>query len=95
MIGRLQSRRLGKVSIRFTNPLDVPLTSCHVSLECAGVMRPVKEKCPDVAPKAAFEHTAFVWPRKATAAEKKTLVANFGSKEMIDVYGSITVEVLE
>ena len=93
VVGKLQARRLGKVTVRFTNPLEVALTSCQVSVECAGVMRPIKEKCGDVPPNGAFEHTVLLWPRKAV--EGKSLVANFGSKEMIDVYGSVTVTVAE
>lgn len=92
VIGKLQRGRLGQVRIKFSNPLEVPLTLGHVSVECAGMMRPIKERVTEIAPNADFEHLVLVSPRKAG---KGTIVANFGSEEMIDVYGSCTVEVME
>ena len=86
--GKLQQGRLGQVKLHFHNPLEVPLTRCQVSLECAGVVREMKEKVPEVGPKADFSHNVLVYPRKKGEG---TLVATFGSEEMIDVYGSCKI----
>ena len=74
----------------FTNPLDIPLTGCSISLECPGTIWPTKEKVRDVGVKAGFYHTITVKPRKSGS---KTFVVLFSSEEMIDVNGSIKVDV--
>lgn len=68
------------------------MTRCHVSIECAGMIRQVKETAPDLDPKAEFNLKVFVFPRKSGDG---SLVATFGSEEMIDVYGSTNVKVLD
>merc|ERR1719412_457320 len=51
---RLTAGRFAKVTLSFTNPLDVPLTKCQISLECSGAIWPTKEKVHDVAAKSGF-----------------------------------------
>ncbi len=90
--GRLQRGRPGRVRLWFRNPLEVPLSRCKVTVETAG-LSPVKEAVPDVEPGATFTHTALVTPTKA--GRGVTLLASFGSEEMIDVHGSVKVDVME
>ena len=91
---RLTAGKFAKVSLSFTNPLDVPLTNCKISLECSGTIWPTEEKVHDVAPKAGFFHTITVRPRKPTASSgPKTFIAVFSSEELVDVNGSLKVDI--
>ena len=93
-VGNLQVNRLGQIEVSFTNPLDVTLTRCHVSVECAGVVRQVRERVGEVGPKENFTHKVMVMPRKEVGkSDTATLVATFGSEEMIDVFGSCSINV--
>ena len=91
---RLTAGRFAKVTLSFTNPLDVPLTKCQISLECSGTIWPTKEKVHDVAAKSGFYHTITVRPRKATAnSGPKTFIAVFSSEELDNINGSLKVEI--
>ena len=85
-------RKLATITLKFTNPLDIPLTNCRVNLECSGTIWPTKEDVTDVPPKAGFYHTVTVRPRKSGS---RTFVAVFSSEEMIDVCGSLKVDISE
>ena len=89
---RLTVRKLATITLKFTNPLDIPLTNCRVNLECSGTIWPTKEDVTDVPPKAGFYHTVTVRPRKSGS---RTFVAVFSSEEMIDVCGSLKVDISE
>ena len=88
----LTVRKLATITLKFTNPLDIPLTNCRVNLECSGTIRPTREDVGDVPPKAEFYHTVTVRPRKKGP---RTFVALFSSEEMIDVNGSMKVDISE
>ena len=82
------------MTLKFTNPLDVPLTKCKVSLECSGTIWPSKDNVKDVGPKAGFYHTITVRPRKDTSSSgPKTFIAVFSSEEIVDVNGSLKVDI--
>ncbi|XP_050728969.1 hemocyte protein-glutamine gamma-glutamyltransferase-like [Eriocheir sinensis] len=86
-------RKSCEATFSFTNPLDVPLTDCKLSVDGAGLMRPraitIKQ---DVAPQAEFSHTIRFLPR---IHGQRKIIATFNSKELFDVNGSKTVEVLK
>ena len=90
MPDRLTAGRFAKVSMSFFNPLDVPLTRCSVNLECSGTIWPTKEKVQNIPPKSSFYNDVTVKPRKTGS---KTCVGVFSAEEMIDVNGSVKVEV--
>ena len=81
---------MGRVKLSFKNPLAVPLTKCQINVECAGMMRPVQEKVRTIQANEEFNHSVLIVPRKEGSG---TLVATFGSEEMIDVYGSCSIQV--
>jgi hypothetical protein len=89
-LGRLQTGRLGRIKLSFVNPLDVELTNCRLTTEAPGTIREVREKLPDVGPKATFIHSVLVTPRKSGST---CLVASFSSEEMIDVHGSVKLDI--
>ena len=64
-------------------------------MECAGAIREIRERVPNIAPKASFTHTILATPRKSGAGSNPvTLVATFSSEEMIDVHGSAKVQIV-
>lgn len=86
-------RNMCEATFSFTNPLDMPLTDCNLSIDGAGLMRPrainIKN---DVAPKAKFTHTIKFLPR---VHGQRKIIATFNSKELFDVNGSKTLTVLK
>ena len=66
------------------------LFRCQITLECAGAIREIKERVPGVGARKDFIHTVLVNPRKPGSG---TVVATFGSEEMIDVFGSCKMNV--
>ncbi|KAG0725052.1 Hemocyte protein-glutamine gamma-glutamyltransferase [Chionoecetes opilio] len=86
-------RKMCEATFSFTNPLDVPLTDCQLSVDGAGLMRPraitVKN---DIAPQAKFTHTMRFLPR---VHGQRKVIATFNAKELFDVSGSKTLTVLK
>eukprot|EP00095_Tigriopus_kingsejongensis_P000537 maker-scaffold356_size197960-snap-gene-0.33 protein:Tk00537 transcript:maker-scaffold356_size197960-snap-gene-0.33-mRNA-1 annotation:"hypothetical protein TcasGA2_TC013507" len=87
---RFQMGRSGQVQITLTNPLEVPLTKCKMTLDGSGAFDEVKNSLADISPKMSITHSIMLKPKKMGGG---TLVATFASEEMIDVYGSCKFEV--
>ncbi|KAK7079820.1 hypothetical protein SK128_021525 [Halocaridina rubra] len=85
------TKNLCEITFSFTNPLDLPLTQCHLSADGAGLMRPrainLKKEVPA---KGKFTHTIKIQPR--IHGERK-LIATFNSKELFDINGTKTITV--
>ncbi|XP_066948168.1 hemocyte protein-glutamine gamma-glutamyltransferase-like isoform X1 [Macrobrachium rosenbergii] len=84
-------KKLCEVSFSFTNPLDTPLTECHLSVDGPGLMRPRAinlEKT--VPPKGKFSHSIKFLPR--IHGERK-IIASFNSKELFDISGTKTMQI--
>ena len=80
--------------LKFTNPLDVPLTKCKISMECSGTIWPTKDTVKDIPAKAGFYHTVTIRPRKDTSTSgPKTFIATFSSEEIVDINGSLKVDI--
>lgn len=87
----VQVKKVSEATLSFTNPLDVPLTECQLSVDGAGLMRPKAIKIDSVVPpKGVFSHTVQFLPR--IHGERK-IIATFNSKELFDIVGSKTVDV--
>ncbi|KAG7166394.1 Hemocyte protein-glutamine gamma-glutamyltransferase-like 2 [Homarus americanus] len=87
----IQVRKTCKATFSFTNPLDMPLTDCQLSVDGAGLMRPKAIKIDgEVAAKGKFSHTIQFLPR--IHGERK-IIASFNAKELFDVAGAKTVTV--
>jgi len=75
----------------FKNPLDMPLTECHLSIDGAGLMRPrAIELGEEVPPHGDFSYSMRFLPR--IHGERK-IIASFNSKELFDISGIKTVTV--
>lgn len=87
----VQVKKGCEVTLSFTNPLDMPLTECHLSVDGPGLMRPrAIDIEADVPAKGKFTHTMRFLPR--IHGERK-LIATFNSKELFDVGGTKTIQV--
>jgi len=89
-VGTLQAGRMGRIRLSFINPLEVSLTRCRISLESPGAFHPIIEQVSDVRGRRSFEHEVLVNPRRAGVS---TVVATFTSREMIDVHGSVKLDI--
>jgi len=81
-----------QVTFSFKNPLDTPLTNCHLSVDGSGLMRPRSIAIEgDVDPEGQFTYTMRFRPR--IHGDRK-IIASFYSKELIDINGvkSFTVK---
>ncbi|KAK3851990.1 hypothetical protein Pcinc_041401 [Petrolisthes cinctipes] len=91
--GELRVKQQGEAKLSFKNPLDIPLTECHLSVDGAGLMRPrALNLDSEVPPKGHFSHTIKFLPR--IHGERK-IIATFNAKELFDVNGSKTVTVVK
>ncbi|XP_037801812.1 hemocyte protein-glutamine gamma-glutamyltransferase-like isoform X1 [Penaeus monodon] len=80
-----------EATFSFKNPLDVPLTDCHLSVDGAGLMRPrAIDINTEVPAHGEFTYTLRFLPR--IHGERK-IVAAFTAKEIFDINGTKTVEV--
>merc|ERR1712212_1131075 len=69
----------------FTNPLEIPLTDCFITLEMSGSVRPRTIRIVrEVRPRELFTYTHTFVPRKAG---ERRLVASFASRQLSDVIG--------
>ena len=87
----LQAGRLGRIRLSFVNPLVVPLTRCRIALESPGAFHPISEQVSNVAARRSFQHEVLVTPRRSGVST--VIVASFSSKEMIDVHGSVKLDI--
>lgn len=79
-------------TISFTNPLDVPLTKCDVSIESAGFEDKKDIRVKDVAANGTFGHTFKVKP--TTAGEHSHyIIFTFDSKELPDITAKKSVSI--
>jgi len=83
--------RVTKIEVNFTNPLDVDLTRCSLSLEAPGVLRTREANYPTIGPGEKVRAVIPIVPR---ARGKSTLVVIFNSKELTDITGSKNIAVL-
>ena len=90
-VGQLQAGRLGRIRLSFVNPLDVPLTRCRITLESPGAFYPISEQVSNVSAKRSFQHEVLVTPRRSGISTMA--VASFTSYEMIDVHGSVKLDI--
>ncbi|KAK8383906.1 hypothetical protein O3P69_015979 [Scylla paramamosain] len=91
--GEPRVRNMCEVTMSFTNPLDVPLTNCHISMDGPGLMRPRSIDITDnVAPNQEFVYSTRFMPR--IHGERKLIIA-FNSKELFDITGSKTLVVVK
>jgi len=80
-----------EANFRFTNPLEVPLTDCYITMEVSGSVRPRTIRINrDVRPLETFDLThTFV----ARTAGERRMVACFASRQLSDVVGHRSVSV--
>ena len=78
------------IQISLRNPLSRSLTGCQIGVECPGTLRLVKQAISNIGPGQTTVHKLSVVPRKAGSG---TLVALFSSKEMIDVHGTVKINI--
>ena len=81
---------MGRIRLSFVNPLEVPLTRCRITLESPGAFHQISEQVSNVAARRSFQHEVLVTPRRSGVSTM--VVANFSSKEMIDVHGSVKLD---
>ncbi|XP_018014264.1 hemocyte protein-glutamine gamma-glutamyltransferase isoform X2 [Hyalella azteca] len=80
-----------EATFSFTNPLDVPLTDCFLTMEVSGSVRPRTIRIDrEVRPHEVFSYTHTFTPR---AAGERRLVACFASRQLQDVVGQRPVVV--
>jgi len=83
--GDVKERQSCQVTFSFKNPLDTPLTNCHLSVDGSGLMRPRSIAIEgDVDPEGQFTYTMRFRPR--IHGDRK-IVASFYSKELFDING--------
>ena len=87
----LTSGRLGRIRLTFLNPLEVELSRCKVTLECPGAFAPIREEVSNVRAKKFFHHEILVNARQPLS--NATVVASFSSREMVDVHGSLKIDI--
>jgi len=76
----------------FTNPLEIPLTECFMTMEVSGSVRPRTVRIDrEVRPRETFAHSQ---PFIARAAGKRRFVACFASRQLVDVVGQRAVNIL-
>jgi len=77
----------------FTNPLEVPLTDCFITMEMSGTVRPRTIRIVrEVRPRENFSYSHTFVPRKSG---ERRLVASFASRQLSDVIGQRSVVVKE
>jgi len=82
-----------EAEFRFTNPLDVPLTDCFLTMEVAGSVRPRTIRINrEVRPREAFTLTHAFVPR---SGGEHHMVACFTSRQLSDILGHRSVVVHE
>ncbi|ROT63475.1 hypothetical protein C7M84_018633 [Penaeus vannamei] len=80
-----------EATFSFKNPLDMPLTDCHLSVDGAGLMRPrAIDINTEVPAHGEFTYTLRFLPR--IHGERK-IIASFTSKEIFDIRGMKTMNV--
>ena len=89
--GQLHAGRLGRIRLSFVNPLEVELRGCSITLEAPGISE-IRERVGNVRWRSSFTHDVLVTPRRAG---KTTAVACFSSEAMIDVHGSVKLDILQ
>lgn len=83
--GEMKERQSCQVTFSFKNPLDTPLTNCHLSIDGSGLMRPKSFDIEgDVDPEGQFSYTMRFRPR--IHGDRK-IIASFYSKELSDING--------
>ncbi|CAL4058650.1 unnamed protein product [Meganyctiphanes norvegica] len=80
------------VSLSFTNPIDRPLTRCSVTVDGPGLTRPKTVQLKDVAAKGEMRYEMKVYPKRGG---RRTIIAAFNSRELVDLTGSQNVDVIE
>ncbi|XP_071540958.1 hemocyte protein-glutamine gamma-glutamyltransferase-like [Panulirus ornatus] len=82
-----------EITLSFNNPLDVPLTELHLSVDGAGLLRSRSITIEsEVPPKGKFSHTMRFLPR--IHGDRK-IIATVNSKELYDISGTKTLKVLK
>lgn len=77
--------------IRLTNPLNRHLTDCLFTLEGPGLSGPYRVKFRDIAPLESVVHFERLVPQRPG---NRVIVANFSSRQLIEVIGSKHVNVV-
>ncbi|KAE8742256.1 hypothetical protein FOCC_FOCC012185 [Frankliniella occidentalis] len=80
------------VVFEFQNPLQLPLTDCSLRSEGPGLVRNSVLTYRDVMPGETLRIEQRIWPQRAGSLK---LVAAFSARELINVTGSVLVEVVE
>lgn len=78
------------LEMSFTNPITRNLTDCFVSLEGPGITGFKRVSIPDVPEKGVMKKVVTLTPSRTG---KNYISAIFHSNQLIDVYGSLYVEV--
>ncbi|XP_060077070.1 hemocyte protein-glutamine gamma-glutamyltransferase-like [Ylistrum balloti] len=79
-----------RVEISFDNPLSKNLTDCWLEIEGPGLQNPLTNRQSPVQAKQTYN---FVMDFTATKPGTRTIIANFDSKELVDISGSCEIEV--
>ncbi|OWF50856.1 Hemocyte protein-glutamine gamma-glutamyltransferase [Mizuhopecten yessoensis] len=81
-----------KVIVSFNNPLPVTLTQCSLEIEGPGLLKPRTIKQSSVGAQQTFNYDMEM---TASKPGTRTIIANFDSKEIVDINGSHEIEVKE
>ncbi|RXG56573.1 Hemocyte protein-glutamine gamma-glutamyltransferase [Armadillidium vulgare] len=82
-----------RLDFSFENPLDETLTECQLSIDGPGLLRPKEIKIGEsVGPKADFSYSFVFRPR---IHGMRKVIANFNSKQLFEISGSKSIEVLK
>lgn len=89
--GNLELDKPGKLFFIFTNPLNRKLTECLLAFECPGLVKHQKIPFRDTLPEETIKIETPVTP---TSKGKLPLVAIFFSKELHEILGSASIDVV-
>lgn len=79
------------LGIEITNPLEIVLTNCKLTIEGTSLVNRVQTVAiPDINRKTKISHLVQLTPRKPG---ESNIVVTFQSKQLGDVYGSKTISI--
>merc|ERR1719341_1830503 len=80
------------VKLSFTNPLETELRRCSLVVDGPGLTRPKTIPIRDVEAKGEMSYELKVYPKRGG---RRHIIATFNSKQLVDLTGSSTVDVVE
>ena len=63
----------------------------YLFTECPGAFTEVKETVPEIPPQGALSRDVLVYPRQSLP--NATIVATFSAQELLDVHGSLVLDI--